>query len=308
VYFIDFLNSMAKALITGGGGAKGAFSVGALLALKKRGLFPFDIISGTSTGGFIAALAAADDLDTLRQQYLSVGPNDILAKQNIIANVLNGKAFLFDTFPLIQLTRTHITQQVFDRIMMPESPTLCITAVSLQTGQATVFSNKDLPLHSQYRVTRFVDHEMLINALVASGSQAGFTPPVIIEGEQFVDGGHRDVIPTRIVVDLGADDVIVLSNNPSVYENDPRHYNDLLSVVLRVVGIFLQDVRENDIRILDDYLAPRGEKAIVIEPETDLDEENPTGLRFNPPLMASWMVLGEIRANKVLDSLIGPLA
>ena len=293
---------MAKALILGGGGAKGAFSVGALLALRKNGLFPFDIISGTSTGAFIAALAVADDLETLRQQYLSVGPNDILAKQNIVENVLNGRAFLFDTYPLIQLTRKHITQDVFDRIMRPESPMLCITAVSLQTGQATVFSNRELPSHPQYRVKRLSDNEMLVNALVASGSQAGFTPPVIIEGEQFVDGGHRDVIPTRIVVYLQADDVVVFSNNPSVYENDPRHYNDLLSVVLRVVGIFLQDVRENDVRILDDYLATKGKRAIVIEPETDLDEENPTGLRFNPPLMASWMILGELRANKVVGT------
>jgi NTE family protein len=293
---------MTKALILGGGGAKGAFSVGALLALRKNGLFPFDIISGTSTGAFIAALAVAGDLETLRQQYLSVGPNDILAKQNIVKNVLNGRAFLFDTYPLIQLTRKHITQDVFDRIMMLESPMLCITAVSLQTGQATVFSNRDLPSHPQYRVKKISDHEMLVNALVASGSQAGFTPPVIIEGEQFVDGGHRDVIPTRIVVDLQADDVIVLSNNPSVYESDPRHYNDLLSVVLRVVGIFMQDVRENDVRILDDYLATKGKHAIVIEPETDLDEENPTGLRFNPPLMASWMILGELRANKMVGT------
>lgn len=293
---------MAKALIIGGGGAKGAFSVGALLALQKKGLLPFDIISGTSTGAFIAALVAADDLETLRQQYLSVGPNDILAKQNIVANVLNGKAFLFDTYPLVQLTRKHVTQSVFDRIMMPGSPTLCITAVSLQTGQATVFSNRDLMPHPQYSVKKLVDHEMLVNALVASGSQAGFTPPVIIEGEQFVDGGHRDVIPTRIVVDLQADDVLVLGNNPSVYQNDSKHYNDLLAVVLRVVGIFLQDVRENDVRTLDDYLATKGKRAIVIEPETDLDEENPTGLRFNPALMASWMLLGELRANEILGA------
>jgi predicted acylesterase/phospholipase RssA len=293
---------MARALITGGGGAKGAFSVGALLALEKRGFFPFDIISGTSTGAFIAALAAAGELETLRQQYLNVEPNDILAKQNLIANVLNGKAFLFDTYPLLQLTSQYVTQRVFDRIMSAGAPTLCITAVSLQSGQATVFSNRELPSRPQYRVKKFVDLQMLVNALVASGSQAGFTPPVIIDGEQFVDGGHRDVIPTRVVVDLAAEDVIILSNNPSVHMNDERQYNDLLSVVLRVVSIFLQDVREYDIHILDDFLIPKGKRAIVIEPEADLDEENPTGLRFNPPLMASWMILGEIRANKVLDN------
>jgi NTE family protein len=297
---------MSRALILGGGGAKGAFSVGALLALKKRNLFPFDIVSGASTGAFIATLAVADELEILRQQYLSVGPNDILAKQNIVANVLNGKAFLFDTYPLLQLTNRHITEEVFRKVMSAQSPALCITAVSLQSGRPTVFTNKELLPRDQYFVKKFSDREMLVNALVASGSQAGFTPPVIIDGEQFVDGGHRDVIPTRIVVDLDADEAIVLSNNPSIYANDPRHYTDLISVVLRVVGIFLQDVRENDILLLNEFLRKKGRRPIIVEPQSDLDEENPTGLRFNPALMATWMIHGEVRANKVLDENFGP--
>ena len=300
---------MSKALITGGGGAKGAFSVGAVLALKKRGIFPFDIFSGTSTGSFIAALAAADEMEVLRQQYLNVGPNDILAKQNIVTNVLNGKAFLFDTYPLLQLINQTITQQIFDKIIRDDAPTLCITAVSLQTGLPTVFSNRNLVPHpsNEYFVKKLTTLEMLIKALMASSSQAGFTPPVIIDGEQFVDGGHRDVIPTRIVIDLGAEDVIILSNNPSAQFTKTRHYTDLLAVVLRVIGIFLQDVRDSDIRILNDHLIAKGKRALVIEPSADLDEENPTGLRFNPPLMASWMVLGEIRANKALDNLGGAI-
>jgi predicted acylesterase/phospholipase RssA len=301
---------MAKALITGGGGAKGAFSVGALLALKKRGLFPFDIYSGTSTGSFIATLAAADELEILRRQYVSMGPNDILAKQNIVTNVLNGKAFLFDTYPVLQLVRQTITEQMFEKIMADDAPTLCITAVSLQTGLPTVFSNRNLipQPNNEYLVKKITTLEMLVNALLASSSQAGFTPPVIIDGEQFVDGGHRDVIPTRIVVDMGAEDVIILSNNSSAQLTNTRHYNDLLAVVLRVIGIFLQDVRESDIRLLNNFLMTRGKRAMVIEPTTDLDEENPTGLRFNPPLMASWMVLGEIRANAVLNNFERPSA
>lgn len=299
---------MAKALVTGGGGAKGAFAVGALLALNKRGFFPFDIFSGTSTGSFIATLAAADELEILRSQYLSVGPNDVLAKQNIVTNVLNGKAFLFDTYPLLQLIRQTITQQIFDKIMADSAPTLCITAVSLQTGLPTVFSNRDLipQPNNEYLVKKLSSLDMLINALLASSSQAGFTPPVIVDGEQFVDGGHRDVIPTRIVVDLGAEDVTILSNNPSAQFTNTRHYTDLLDVVLRVIGIFLQDVRESDIRLLNDFLMPKGKRAMVVEPSADLDEENPTGLRFSPPLMASWMVLGEIRANAALNNFEAP--
>ncbi len=39
-----------RALITSGGGAKGAFTVGALEELRKQNITHFDIVSGTSTG------------------------------------------------------------------------------------------------------------------------------------------------------------------------------------------------------------------------------------------------------------------
>lgn len=298
---------MAKALITSGGGAKGAFTIGALIAMHKKGILPFDVISGTSTGSLIAALVAAGELESLRAQYLDVGNNDILAKQNIIANVLNKKAFLFDTFPLLGLIKKHITVDVFNRIMSPMAPILCITAVSLQTGLPTVFSNRDLvpPDDEKYRVRKFESREMMIDALLASGSQAGFTPPVKIGKDQFVDGGHRDVIPSRIVVDLGIEEVYILSNNPSVQFEVNKDYTDLIDVLLRIISIFVQDVRENDVKLLNDFLEPKGKKAIVIEPSSDLDEENATGLRFDPLLMAAWMIHGEARANAILNKLNG---
>jgi predicted acylesterase/phospholipase RssA len=294
---------MTKALITSGGGAKGAFTIGALTALKKKGFLPFDIISGTSTGSFIAALIAVDDLSTLRNQYLSVSQNDILSKQNIINNVLTGRAFLFDSHPLLNLITQHITQAVFDSIMLPTAPILCITAVSLQTGLSNVFTNKDLrlPPNRKYIVRKFSSRQMFIDALLASGSQAGFTPAVQIENEQFIDGGHRDVIPSQIVVDLNPDEVFVLSNNPSKQFVRNENFGDLLSVVLRIIGIFVQDVRENDIKILDDFLTSKGKTPIIVEPSADLDEDNPTGLRFDPPLMTNWMIEGEAVANQVLN-------
>jgi len=297
---------MAKALITSGGGAKGAFTIGALLALRDKGKFPFDLISGTSTGSFIAALVAVNDLDALRDQYLNVGQNDILAKQNIIANVLNRKAFLFDSHPLLKLIDQHITQNVFDKIMGQASPILCVTAVSLQTGLATVFSNRDLPepADKSYKVRKFKDRDQMVKALLASGSQAGFTPAVDIESEQFIDGGHRDVIPTRIVVDLGFEEVYVLSNNPAIQFTTNKHFDDLLSVVLRIIGIFVQDVRENDFKLLTDFLASKGKAPILIAPESDLDEENPTGLRFNRLDMAAWMVIGQEIATKTINSIL----
>jgi predicted acylesterase/phospholipase RssA len=180
---------------------------------------------------------------------------------------------------------------------------LCITAVSLQTGKASVFSNRDLqpPADNAYNVRKFRDRDEMIKALLASGSQAGFTPPVRIGDEQFVDGGHRDVIPTRVVVDQKIDTVFVLSNNPEIQAEANKIYTSILPVVLRLIAIFVQDVRENDMNLLKDFLATLGKEPVLIAPEQDLDEENPTGLRFNPGAMMGWMVEGARRANEELE-------
>jgi predicted acylesterase/phospholipase RssA len=287
---------MSRALITSGGGAKGSFSIGALRHLILDRNLSFDIVSGTSTGSYIAALYVADKLTELTNQYLNVQPDDILNKQNIVNNILTGKPFLFSTTPLNKLIQLHITLDVFDRIMDPASPVLCITAVSLQTGKPTIFSNRDLIATPHYDVRKFSNRNEMIDALLASGSQAGFTPPVPINGEQFVDGGHRDLIPSRIVVDLQPDEIFVLSNGPTKNVPVNTQYTDVIQTIFRVISIFLQDVRDNDMAILFDYCRTNNKNLFIIDAPFDLDEENPTGLGFNPLRMANWMMLGENRA------------
>jgi len=83
-----------RALITSGGGAKGAFTVGALSALAERGINSYDIISGTSTGALLSALSVLGKFSELREIYLSVDNDDILTKQNIVSNILNERPFI----------------------------------------------------------------------------------------------------------------------------------------------------------------------------------------------------------------------
>jgi hypothetical protein len=48
--------------------------------------------------------------------------------------------------------------------------------------------------------------------------------------------------------------------------------------------------------ILFDYCRTNNKNLFIIDAPFDLDEENPTGLGFNPLRMANWMMLGENRA------------
>jgi NTE family protein len=302
---------MTRALITSGGGAKGAFTVGALNALFGLGVTKYDIISGTSTGALIAALSVLGDFLKLERIYLSVNNDDILKKDNIVNNFLANKPFLYDTSPLLEMIETNITDDAFQKIM--NSPTtLCLTAISLQTGIPTVFCTKNIPPTADYKVFKITTRKQLVDALLASSSQAGFLKPVSIQTgvnamglpvfEQFVDGGNREVIPSRVVVDLNPDQVFVISNNPFVLFPGDEDYSSssVINVIMRAISIFVQDVRENDIGRLNEYKARTGAQVFRIEPDEDLDPAHPTGLNFSADSMTVWMGQGRQKAQAVV--------
>lgn len=279
-----------KALLMSGGGAKGAFTVGALDVLFNEKNLDFDIISGTSTGSLITALARPERIQDLKQIYTTVTNDDILRNTNLLSNIRYNRAYIYDTWPLVDKINEEVTAADFD-VYKNTSKLIFLTAINLKTGGITVFSNKpesDLgEVKQNYQVIEVDSLEMYRDVLLASSSQAGFLPPVKIHGEYYVDGGNRDVIPVSVAVDQEPDEVYVLSNNPLVRQYAPFEYEgaNLVEYIQRAISIFLQDVRDNDMKLLTEHV----NNIIRIAPENDLDPENPTGLNFNVDLMTFWM-------------------
>ncbi len=310
---------MKRALILSGGGAKGAFSVGALKTLDDRGINQFDLISGSSTGALISALICAGELTVLRNVYRSVTNNDIIKTQNIIATLTANppRPFLMDTTPLENMIDTHVTEPVYQRIRTSNT-ILCLTTVNLKTGRITVFSSKRIEPTSFYDAITIRNHGHLKKALLASSNQAAFLPPVTIrvggEDQQFVDGGNREVIPTRVVANVlptlagdgnaGQDEVYIVSNNPSRLIEGEDQYTSFLNILFRALSIFIHDVRQNDLQIIRSYANDHNSKLILIEPQNDLDPDFSTGLRFDPAIMTGWMVQGEDKAEEVLNGIV----
>ena len=300
---------MGKALILSGGGAKGAFSVGALKVLQEsRGHLDFDIISGTSTGSLIAALLAAGRLDLLEEIYLNVDNTNIVNPQNIITNIRNNIPYLINDTPLRTIIHNRITEQVASSILSSEI-ILLLTAVSLQTGKITVFSNHEIvpTAQSRYNYRQLTNRQELLNSLSASSNQFAFLPPIPMNiggtmAEQLVDGGVRDTIPTKAVFEIEPDpeEIVVLSNNPSELVIHSANYTSPIDILMRGISIFIQDVRDNDLLVLEEWKEQTGKDFIWIKPDEDLDVEFPTGLRFERQRMATMMVKGEIKAREVL--------
>ncbi len=299
-----------KALILSGGGAKGAFSIGALKEIRKRrGNLDFDIISGTSTGSLIATLLAAGMLDKLEEIYKTVDNGDIVNQQNILQNIRNNFAFLLDDSPLRAKIDGVLTEAVALQILNSHV-TLLLTAVSLKTGKITVFSNKAITASagSKRNFVQVKNRKELIDAMSASSNQFAFMPPVPIDvgggaKEQMIDGGVRDTLPTNAIFESTGDpdEIMVISNNPMELFEEPDFFVSPITALLRGISIFIQDVRENDVETLNAWEKRTGKKYILITPSEDLDPANPTGLRFERQRMADMMLTGERRAKRKLD-------
>lgn len=303
---------MRRALITSGGGAKGAFTIGALKCLVANNIDQFDIISGTSTGSLIAILTACREFTLMETIYQNVENDDILKKQNIVDNILNDRPYIYDTDPLLKTIDQNLSDAMFARIKSSNT-LLCLTAISLQSGKVTVFCTRNIPSGPYYDVKVINTRSQLIDAAMASSSQAGFLKPVVMQTgiaadgskimEQFVDGGNREVIPTRIATTLHPDEIYVLSNNPPVLFPHNPLYTSVMQIILRAIAIFIQDVRENDMAVLKQYRAEHPDCRIFrIEPEHDLDPEHPTGLNFSKLQMTIWKSLGVKAAQAALQT------
>lgn len=309
---------MKTALILSGGGSKGAFSVGAIEVLRRKG-YKFDMVAGTSTGSLIAPLVAIDDLDKMVEMYTTVKNSDVLRK-NWRRLFWDGIA---DTTPLKKLIETNMLQtDRYDRLMKsPVSVLLC--SVSLQSQAVRYYSqDNSIPGTTPWRTK-----DEFVRAVLGSTNQPVFMRPVDLGGEQLVDGGVREIAPINVAIDAGYERVIVVVNMPEHREkpSDSR-YGNVLKIGLRALGTMATDVLQNDIQsarlrnewyasvaeslkyLNDEQLAAvfgerrfkRPVELIIIRP----DESLPTdGLTFEPEVMQEIRKIGQDKARKVINGL-----
>jgi NTE family protein len=231
------------ALVLAGGGARGAYEIGALSvvlpALATRGE-RVSIIVGTSVGALNATwLAAHADLevDALVAAALAVWPEirfrDVLRPLVTpggslrLGRYLAGAAFgrgrldaLLDPAPLAKTVERLIP---FDRLagnVEAGRVTAAVVATSSRTGRTVVFvaSRGDVPGEDRARGIVYVKTDRLTGEHVrASSAIPTAFPPVYVTDEKapgwYVDGGTRMNTATKPAISLGAARVVIIGLN-----------------------------------------------------------------------------------------------
>ena len=185
----EIINSTAfKILSIDGGGIKGIYVAQLLSQIEKKIGQPigeyFDMIAGTSTGGLIAlAITNKVPCEQISKFYEDSGP--LIFKQG---------SFIFKTiqwFKQVFLSVKYENAELIKALknVIPEgknmdsaSNFLCIPAFNITKGRPTVFKK---PFGTYHRDGRF----SMIEVGLATSAAPTYFPSVLIENDQYVDGG-----------------------------------------------------------------------------------------------------------------------
>jgi NTE family protein len=236
------------AVVLSGGGAKGAFQVGVLDELIERRGVSVDVFAGVSTGAIQALGGAQGDIPGLVEAWLSLrGNRDVYRSRGGVVGGLLGNDSLYDASPI----RARIRMFADEAKLRATGKRLLLGVVSLTTGRfRTVTENAD-------RIADWV--------YASAAVPVFFRPLVDSSGEQWVDGGVRDVTPLDAALEQRPRAVLVVLASPAPGAPDARkRYGSLVSVGLRAVSILQSEVLANDTAnatLINDLLAARARQA-----------------------------------------------
>lgn len=239
---------MSNALILSGGGARAAYQVGVLMALKEilpaLTHNPFPIICGTSAGAINAlALAthagsfdvAVKDLQTIWQNidierifkagWLDIGKSLARVGASFFNQGVNEdrSIALLDNSPLRGFLEQHIHFDQIDRsIAAGDLKAVSVTAMGYSTGESVAFFQADPALQGWRRSRRVgLPTKLSVEHLMASSAIPTIFPPVRINREYFGDGAVRQLAPISPALHLGANKIFVIGVSGN---RNPQHW------------------------------------------------------------------------------------
>jgi NTE family protein len=199
---------MSVALVLSGGASLGAIQVGMLRALVDHGVRP-DVVVGTSVGAVNGAFVAsrgftAECVDELGALWLEVRRGDVfpVAPVTGMLAMAGARSHLVPVAGLRRLVARHVRCDRLEDLPTP----LHVVACDLRTGAEVRLSQGPL-----------------VDALLASAAIPGVFPPVPWGDRVLIDGGVIDNTPVSHAVELGADEIYVLSTaGPCTMTEPPR--------------------------------------------------------------------------------------
>jgi len=224
--------------VLSGGGARGAYEIGVLKALKEQGV-EYDLAFGTSIGGINAAFYVQGKIDRVEELWNSLKATDIFRFPNIeqIRSILRGSRWgLFDTSPLEELLYREMNLEKFKA----SSTKVGFLTTDLCTLETRLITSDDI-----------TTLEELIDTLMASSALPILFPARTLSGEGFwIDGGLVRNTPIQTAINMGAKEIHIVLVEA---ETDGVCPSNMMQVLARCADILLYASARDGIRLVHEY-------------------------------------------------------
>lgn len=276
---------MKNALILSGGGARAAYQVGVLSAVKdilpSSAHNPFPIICGTSAGA-INALALATHTGSFREavaDLYTIWGNIAIERifktgwveMSKSLTQLSGSLFnqgvgrerpvsLLDNEPLREFLKETIRfGNIAKGVEAGDLEAVAVTALGYTSGESVSFFQGRPELKGWRRYRRVgMPSELTVEHLLASSAIPTIFPTVKINREYFGDGAMRQLAPISPALHLGADAVFVVgvssNRNPAHWDKRKmrqRHSPSMAQILGHMFNSAFIDSLEGDIEHLE---------------------------------------------------------
>lgn len=193
-----------------GGGAKGAYHVGAIKAIQELDI-KFEAIAGSSIGAINGAFIAAGKMDVLEKIWLSTEMKDMInGDTDLIKEILNldfkndvekKRAFIIDTLKNGGLDVSPFKSKL-KKVIDEDS----IRNSHIDYGLVTVSLTDLKPIEC---FIKDIPRGELANYIIASANFPAFKDEKL-DNKRMLDGGFFDNLPINLLFDRGCDEVIAI--------------------------------------------------------------------------------------------------
>ena len=256
-------------LVLAGGGARAAYQVGVLQAIKEilpdPKVNPFPIIGGTSAGAVNAGALAvyADDfgkaVDNLLEVWRNFEPRYVYRSDfpGVFANstkwlagfffgafLKNKRISLLDNRPLQHLLSRRLDfSRIAKNIEMGALDAVAITCSGYTSGQSCSFYEGREGMEEWKRSQRIgIKAKIAIEHLMASSAIPFLFPAHKLNREFFGDGSMRQIAPVSPALHLGADRVIVIGTARLRNESPERTRGDNYPSLAQIAGHVMNSI------------------------------------------------------------------
>lgn len=194
-----------RAIVLCGGGAKGAYQIGALKALRKLNFDP-DIITGTSVGALNAAFVVMGSVKKAEKLWSKLNMEDVFGFTGKQSDISKVKSMTELTAKLIK-SRESASYEPLLKLINKNINERKIRKSNIEYGFVTTqFS----PLKKIEIYKEDIPYGQMKNYIMASAACYPYMKSFNINNKSYIDGGYFDNMPIDMVIKRGATDVVVI--------------------------------------------------------------------------------------------------